>query len=87
VSMLQERIDANVLERSHGPYRNPWFLVEKKDKKHRLINSATNINAVTVRDAMLPPNVDVLRARSWKASLHVTGFPFWIRPNHLTPSQ
>jgi hypothetical protein len=68
VSMLQERIDANILERSHGPYRNPWFLVEKKDKKHRLINSATNINAVTVRDAMLPPNVD-------EFSEHVAGRP------------
>jgi hypothetical protein len=58
VSMLQERIDVNVLERSYGLYRNPWFLVEKKDKKHRLINLATNINAVTVRDVMLPPNMD-----------------------------
>lgn len=68
VSMLQQRIDAAVLERSHRLYRNPWFLVQKKDKKHRLINSATNINAVTIRDAMLPLNVN-------EFSEHVAGRP------------
>jgi hypothetical protein len=47
-----------MLERSYRLYRNPWFLVEKKDKKHRLINLVTNINVVTVRDVILPPNID-----------------------------
>jgi hypothetical protein len=47
-----------MLERSYRLYRNSWFLVEKKDKKHRLINLVTNINVLTVRDAILPPNMD-----------------------------
>jgi hypothetical protein len=77
VSMLQERIDANVLERSYGLYRNPWFLVEKKDKKHRLINLATNINVVTVRDAILPPNVDEFLE-------HIAGRPVCILLDFLS---
>lgn len=47
-----------MLERGYGPYRNPWFLVKKKDGNYRLINSAININAITIRDAMLPPSAD-----------------------------
>ena len=58
VEMLQERIDAGILEQCHGPYRNPWFLVKKKNGKHRFINSAIYVNAVTIRDALIPPNVD-----------------------------
>ena len=48
-----------VLEYSEGPYRNSWFLVmKKKPGEYRLINSATLLNAVTRRDANLPPSVD-----------------------------
>jgi hypothetical protein len=59
VKMLKERLDRGVLEYSEGPYRNPWFLVKKKKPgDYRLINSATHLNAVTRRDANLPPSVD-----------------------------
>jgi hypothetical protein len=51
-------MDANILERRHRPYRNAWFLVKKKTGGHRLINSATEMNSVTIRDAILPPNAD-----------------------------
>ena len=56
--LLKAKIDNGLLERSHGPYRNPWFLVEKKNKKYRLINSATRMNAVTLRDAFTAPSID-----------------------------
>jgi hypothetical protein len=59
VKMLKERLDKGILEYSEGPYRNPWFLVKKKTPgDYRLINSATHLNAVTRRDANLPPSVD-----------------------------
>jgi hypothetical protein len=59
IKMLQERLEKGVLEYSEGPYRNPWFLVSKKKPgEYRLINSATKLNAVTRRDANLPPTVD-----------------------------
>lgn len=56
--MLRERIQNGILEPCQGPYRNPWFLVKKKNGKYRLINSATNINRVTIKDANLPPAAD-----------------------------
>ena len=59
IKMLQERLDAGLLEPCDGPYRNSWFLVGKKESgKYRLINSATCINAVTRRDAGLPPDIE-----------------------------
>ena len=58
VDMLKQRISYGVLEHCHGPYRNPWFLVKKKNGKYRLINAAMEINRVTIRDANLPPNVE-----------------------------
>ena len=57
--MLKERLKSGVIEPCHGPYRNPWFLVKKGDgKRYRLINNATEINRVTIRDANLPPSAD-----------------------------
>lgn len=56
--MVKERFDRGTLEPCHGPYRNPWFLVKKKSGGHRMINACLNMNAVTLRDANLPPNVD-----------------------------
>jgi hypothetical protein len=52
--MLRERLRYDVLEPCQGLYRNPWFIVKKKNGKYRLINSATLINGVTIRDANLP---------------------------------
>ena len=74
--MIEDRLACGTIERSFGPYRNPWFLVEKpgfeKDedgnlildsnqkpiKRYPLINSAQRINAVSIRDASLPPGAD-----------------------------
>jgi hypothetical protein len=56
--MLRERLQAGVLEPCYGPYRNPWFLVKKKNGKYRLVNAAMEYNKHTVRDANLPPSVD-----------------------------
>jgi hypothetical protein len=61
--MLRERLDRGILEYCNGPYRNPWFLVEKKGESeaaraYRLINAAMNINRVTIKDVNLPPSPD-----------------------------
>jgi hypothetical protein len=32
IEMLIERLERRTLEYSQGPYRNPWFLVAKKEK-------------------------------------------------------
>ena len=48
VRMIKERIERGTLELCDSQYRNPWFLVGKKDGKFRLINNAQLINAVTI---------------------------------------
>ena len=61
--MLRERVARGTLERCHGPYRNPWFLVKKKDAKYRIVNAAMWLNKVTIRDATLPPTADEFAER------------------------
>lgn len=57
--MLKERIQQGIIEPCHGPYRNPWYLVKKKEKgTYRLVNAAMEMNRVTIRDANLPPSAD-----------------------------
>ena len=59
MKMLKERLAIGSIEPSHGHYRNPWYVVGKKEKgKYRLINACTEMNLVTLRDANLPPNAD-----------------------------
>jgi hypothetical protein len=40
--MLRDRLRHGILEPCQGPYRHLWFIVEKKNGHHRLVNSATN---------------------------------------------
>ena len=56
--MLNDRVDKGMLKLCHGPYRNPWFLIKKKDRKYRLVNYAVELNKVTIRDANLFPAVN-----------------------------
>ena len=81
VRLIEDRLACGTIERLFGPYRNPWFLVEKprfkKDeerelvldsagkpfKRYRLINLAQKINAVSIRDASLPPPVEEFSER------------------------
>lgn len=60
IEMIQQRIDRGVLELCKSQYRNPWFLVAKKDAGYRVINNAQRYNGVTIRDANPPPNPDDL---------------------------
>ena len=54
IKMLRERFNKGVLEYLEGLYRNPWFLVKKKQPgEYRLINSAIHLNVVTRRDVNL----------------------------------
>jgi len=48
-----------VLEKYKGVYRNPWFLIVKKEVgEYRLINAAIKMNEVTFKDANLPSLID-----------------------------
>jgi hypothetical protein len=77
VEMLKERVKRGTLERCEGPYRNPIFLVGKKDKgDFRLINAAMHINRVTRRDSNLPPEVDEFSERF--AGMQVVTLADWF---------
>jgi hypothetical protein len=56
--MLQKKLKNGVLKYCDKPYRNPWFLVQKKSSKYKLVNAAIEINKHTIQDANLPPSVD-----------------------------
>jgi len=59
IEMLKDRVKKGVFKPNYNPYRNPWFLVKKKEKgKYRLINAVIKINRVIVRDVNLPPFVN-----------------------------
>ncbi len=59
IEIFKNQIKKDMLKPSYGPYRNPWFLVEKKEKgKYRLINTTIEINHVIVRDTNLSPSIN-----------------------------
>ncbi len=59
IEMFKDRVKKDMFEPSYGLYRNPWFLMKKKEKdKYRLINIIMEINRVIIRDANLPPSVN-----------------------------
>jgi hypothetical protein len=54
IELLKKKVKYQQLEESHGSYRNPYFLVVKKDGGVRFILSATKYNGITIRDANAP---------------------------------
>jgi hypothetical protein len=62
IDLLRQRLRRGILEEGHGSYRNPFMLVAKKDGGIRLINSATRINRVTIRDSLSPPGTEEFSA-------------------------
>ena len=57
--MLKNRVKKGIFKPSYNPYRNPWFLIKKKEKgKYRLINIIIKINRVIIRDANFPPSIN-----------------------------
>jgi hypothetical protein len=63
VRMCNDRLDRGTHERCASQYRNPWFLVEKKDKDYRMILNAQHMNKVSFRDANLAPTADEFSER------------------------
>jgi hypothetical protein len=59
IEILNNRIKKDILEKSENPYRNLWFLAKKKNKiSYRLINTAMEINRVTIRNTNIFPSAD-----------------------------
>jgi hypothetical protein len=59
INIIKAKIAAGTYEPSNSSYRSAWFCVLKKDGKSlRLVHDLQPLNAVTIRDAAVPPNMD-----------------------------
>jgi len=61
VCIIKEKIASGIYEPSTAAYQSRWFCVVKKDGKSLcLVHDLQPLNAVTIRDASLPPFVEHL---------------------------
>jgi transposase InsO family protein len=58
ITLLREKIDAGVYEPSQASYRSKWFCVLKKNGSLRIVHDLQPLNAVSIRDAGIPPVLD-----------------------------
>jgi transposase InsO family protein len=59
IGMIKDKIRAGVYEPSSSSYRSRWFCVLKKDGESlRIVHDLQPLNAVTIKDAGLPPIAD-----------------------------
>ena len=58
IDMFKEKIAAGVYEPSDASYHSRWFCVPKKNGTLRLVHDLQPLNAVTIRNAAVPPLVD-----------------------------
>lgn len=59
--IIQEKIKSGVYEPSSSSYNSRWFCVYKKDGKSlRIVHSLEPLNAVTIKNAAMPPYIDIV---------------------------
>ena len=58
IALLREKIEAGVYEPSQASYRSKWFCVLKKNGSLRIVHDLQPLNAVSIRDAGIPPILD-----------------------------
>ena len=58
IDIFKEKIAAGVYEPSDASYPSRWFCVPKKNGSLRLVHDLQPLNAVTIRNAAVPPFVD-----------------------------
>ncbi|CAD6929947.1 unnamed protein product [Tilletia controversa] len=56
-SIYRQQMEEGDLELCDGPYTNPHFFVAKKNGQLRKVVDLSNLNAVTIRDSNVPPNL------------------------------
>ena len=58
IKFIKSKIASGMYEPSGSSYRSRWFCVPKKNGKFRIVHDLQPLNAVTIKDAGLPPNVE-----------------------------
>lgn len=57
-SIIEEMLDADIIQESHSPYSSPILLVKKKDGETRLCVDYRKLNNLTVKDHYPLPRID-----------------------------
>ena len=58
IDLIKKKIAAGVYEPSDTSYCSRWFCVKKKNGSLRIVHNLQPLNAVTIRNAAVPPFVD-----------------------------
>ena len=71
--LIQSKWKSGVYEPSSSSYNSRWFCVLKKDKKSlRLVHSLEPLNAVTIKNAAMPPYTEVVAEDFAGRSIYTT---------------
>jgi len=71
--LIQNKWKSGVYEPSSSSYNSRWFCVLKKDKKSlRLVHSLEPLNAVTIKNAAMPPYTEVVAEDFAGRSIYTT---------------
>ena len=71
--IIQNKWKSGVYEPSSSSYNSRWFCVLKKDKKSlRLVHSLEPLNAVTIKNAAMPPYTEVVAEDFAGRSIYTT---------------
>ena len=71
--IIEEKWKSGVYEPSSSSYNSRWFCVFKKDGKSlRLVHSLEPLNAITVKNAAMPPYTDVVAEDFAQRSIYST---------------
>ena len=58
IKFIKDKIASGTYEPSGSSYRSQWFCVLKKNGSFRIVHDLQPLNAVTIKDAGVPPNVE-----------------------------
>ena len=73
IKIIEDKWRSGVYEPSSSSYNSRWFSVFKKDGKSlRLVHSLEPLNAVTVRNAAMPPYTDIIAEDFSGRSIYTT---------------
>ena len=58
IKFIKEKIASGTYKPSGSSYRSRWFCVPKKNGTFHIVHDLQPLNAVTVKDAGVPPNIE-----------------------------
>ena len=73
IKFIKTKIDSGVYEPSGSSYRSWWFCVPKKNGKFRIVHDLQPLNAVTIKDAGIPPNIEPYAEHCAGRSIYTMG--------------